>query len=87
VGKIKGVAKKFQGKLLNQFDNKLNKKTKSFLIRKSDKCALCGEQILTMKDATIDHIVPLSKGGINSVGNMQLAHLKCNLEKGNKCNN
>ena len=26
-------------------------------------CALCGKSIETMKDCTIDHIVPISKGG------------------------
>ena len=36
-----------------------------------------------MKDATIDHIVPLSKGGSDDITNMQIAHSACNREKGN----
>lgn len=79
---ISGVAKKHQGKILNRNDNKLSKATKSFLIRKSDLCALCGKPILTMKDATIDHIIPLSKGGVHGIQNMQLAHYSCNNSKG-----
>lgn len=54
------------------------------LLRKSNVCALCGGQIINMKDATIDHIVPISRGGGDEIANLQVAHLKCNLEKGNK---
>lgn len=31
-----------------------------------------------MKEATIDHIIPLSKGGKDEITNMQLAHYDCN---------
>ena len=31
---------------------------------------------------SLDHVVPLSKGGDHSPGNVQLAHLVCNLRKG-----
>lgn len=40
--------------------------------------------IETMKDCTIDHIVPISKGGLTAIENCQLAHRNCNLSKGNK---
>lgn len=33
---------------------------------------------------TIEHIVPLSKGGVNRLRNKLLAHWDCNQEKGNK---
>lgn len=39
-------------------------------------CALCGKSIETMKDCTIDHIVPISKGGLTTIENCQLAHKK-----------
>lgn len=32
----------------------------------------------------IDHIKPLSKGGLHAVENLQLTHPKCNLSKGSK---
>ena len=35
------------------------------------------------KYPTVDHIIPLSKGGANTWDNVQLAHLSCN---GGKCN-
>lgn len=47
-------------------------------------CALCGKSIETMKDCTIDHIIPVSKGGLTTIENCQLAHRNCNLRKGNK---
>ena len=46
-------------------------------------CAICGKPITNMKDCTIDHIVPISKGGQTTVDNCQLAHFKCNVMKGN----
>ena len=54
------------------------------LLRASNTCGLCGEQITKRKEATIDHIIPLSRGGSDSVHNVQVAHEKCNQEKGNK---
>ena len=37
----------------------------------------------TMKDCTIDHIVPISKGGLTTIENCRLAHRDCNLNRGN----
>lgn len=53
-------------------------------------CALCGRHIDFDGDSngahypSIDHIVPLSKGGIHSWDNVQLACRECNTAKGNK---
>ena len=47
-------------------------------------CALCGKPIETVKDCTIDHIVPISKGGLTTIENCQLAHRNCNQRKDNK---
>lgn len=62
-------------------------KTKHFiknqLINKNGPvCAICGGEIVCMKDCTIDHIRPISKGGLTVIENCQLAHRKCNQEKG-----
>lgn len=41
-------------------------------------CAICEKPFKTKKDITIDHIIPLSKGGTDMLENMQLAHYECN---------
>jgi 5-methylcytosine-specific restriction endonuclease McrA len=34
--------------------------------------------------ATIDHVMPVSKGGADTLENMKLAHWICNIKKGAK---
>jgi len=50
-------------------------------------CVLCECQVNLIHDdprqATIDHIMPLSKGGTGDLGNLQLLCASCNNEKGN----
>lgn len=54
------------------------------------RCGLCGEAIprVVMHGhplyLTIDHIVPLSKGGEHSPSNVQAAHAVCNYSKGDR---
>ena len=54
------------------------------------KCGICGLRVnKKLKhphpySASLDHIVPLSKGGSHTPSNVQLAHLRCNLSKGSK---
>lgn len=55
-------------------------------------CGLCGEEVsLELKhphpdSLSIDHIIPLSLGGDDTLENVQVAHLSCNLKKGAKFN-
>ena len=46
------------------------------------KCAICGQPV-KFKKMTVDHKVPLSKGGTNAMENLQLACHCCNLMKTN----
>lgn len=57
---------------------------KQLINSKGNICALCGKPIEDMKECTIDHIIPVSKGGLTTVENCQLAHKKCNTIRGNK---
>lgn len=34
--------------------------------------------------ATLDHIIPLSRGGTHTYDNVAAAHWKCNMEKGDR---
>lgn len=45
-------------------------------------CGLCGLKI-KKNDLTVDHIVPLSRGGSHDLENLRLVHAKCNVIKGN----
>lgn len=56
-------------------------------------CQLCGMPVnesdrkgnsIGKKYPTIDHIIPLSKGGSHTWGNVQLAHMACNSSKCDK---
>lgn len=55
-------------------------------------CGICKDPIdLTLKRTskmglTVDHIIPLSRGGQDTLDNMQPAHWVCNVKKGNKVN-
>jgi hypothetical protein len=44
-------------------------------------CKLCGNRIMAIEDAEVDHIVPYSKGGPTTIENAQLAHRYCNRHK------
>ena len=50
------------------------------LILEDKPCALCGRKI-DLVDTSLDHIVPLSTGGTNTVDNIQIMHKWCNLFK------
>lgn len=53
-------------------------------------CRLCGEPVDRaipwphVMSKSIDHTVPVSRGGTHSLDNVQLAHLGCNCAKGNR---
>ncbi len=54
-------------------------------------CQLCGETVnpdLRWPDPmspSLDHVVPIARGGTHEYANVQLAHLVCNLRKGASC--
>lgn len=51
------------------------------------RCHICGGKVAKGKRypdplcPSIDHVIPLSRGGTNELSNLRLAHLKCNIEK------
>ncbi|MDR1201571.1 MAG: HNH endonuclease [Tannerellaceae bacterium] len=48
--------------------------------RDGNRCLNCG----SIEDLSIDHIIPLSKGGKTVIQNLQTLCMKCNLQKYNK---
>ena len=58
------------------------------IAQKSDnKCCHCGQIIFTNYGATIDHFIPISKGGTNRLINLITLCETCNKKKGNKIYN
>lgn len=55
---------------------------KTVYARGNGRCAICGKP-LKFDDMTIDHKIPLSRGGTNEFNNLQPACLTCNIMKGN----
>ena len=54
--------------------------------RDGNLCGICGLGV-ERADASIDHVLPISKGGVHAWTNVQLAHLSCNSIKGAKTAN
>lgn len=46
-------------------------------------CAVCGLQ-LGVDDSTLDHILPVSRGGSYEPGNLTLSCVRCNQKRGNQ---
>jgi 5-methylcytosine-specific restriction endonuclease McrA len=51
------------------------------LFDQSPECKLCTNEIHSLDDSTVDHIIPYSKGGKTAPNNAQLAHRGCNARK------
>ncbi len=50
--------------------------------RSNGVCGICDGAVERNEPWEVDHIMPLSKGGVHSYANVQLAHRKCNRSKG-----
>ena len=57
--------------------------TKDVVAKKSlNTCAICGKPIYSYQDDfSVDHIVPLSRGGTNDLNNLRATHKLCNTLK------
>jgi 5-methylcytosine-specific restriction endonuclease McrA len=57
----------------------------SYFVRQRDNelCHLCGRWV-SVHDASLDHVVPLAKGGQHTLDNVKLAHKVCNSKKGDR---
>lgn len=53
------------------------------LLKANPRCAYCGCD-LSRHTATLDHVVPRSKGGTDSIENLVLACQPCNVQKADK---
>jgi 5-methylcytosine-specific restriction endonuclease McrA len=62
----------------------------NLMARDGDKCLHCGERVRFSDPesdplaATIEHIIPVARGGSNYMFNLALAHYRCNARRGTK---
>ena len=47
-------------------------------VRQKNKCALCGKPLFHVNRPHVDHIVPISRHGDNSLSNLQILCAQCN---------
>ena len=65
--------------------DKFTDEEKHIIGRKSDnRCCHCGKTVFINYEGTIDHFIPLDKGGSNSMYNLIMLCKTCNEEKDNK---
>lgn len=72
-------APKAQGIVCKRPGNTRDKRKR--LIKRVKKCHWC-KRPLTLDTSTLEHIIPLSRGGLNTMNNLTLACLGCNQERG-----
>ena len=46
-------------------------------------CFVCGRHVKE-KNATLEHIIPVSKGGTDDMENLAISHYQCNQRRGNE---
>ena len=73
--------------ILNDYDQvpdfELRLSTKNIALRDGFSCQYCNKK-LQMDEVTLDHIIPQSRGGIDSWTNLVASCFKCNLKKAAK---
>lgn len=68
-------------------DKALAKKWRERIRRTKPVCHICGEAIdweadwLNPRSFVVDHVVPLTKGGTDTLANVKAAHRECNSKK------
>lgn len=83
------VSRKVSGHNRRALEKSLTKKIVSCVYRDNIKqygvltCVLCGG-IIPFGEDSLEHLIPLSRGGTNNYDNLGIAHLSCNLKKGTK---
>ena len=66
---------------IRKHDRKKGKEKKLRLLKRDgNQCRYCSI-VLTIETATVDHVIPLSKGGKDSLDNLVLACKPCNNDK------
>jgi hypothetical protein len=79
--KVRSYSKARRARLLGVFVEHVDAQV--LFERDEGVCGICNTAV-NRDDMHIDHIVPLSRGGLHCYANVQVAHSRCNLRKRNK---
>ena len=73
--------------LLKNYDRLPRREVKfsrhNIYLRDGNRCQYCGHKFAS-SDLSLDHVIPLSRGGTSAWENVVCACLKCNVRKGNR---
>lgn len=77
---------------MNKRNTTIRDRHRKAIARTQPPCALCGQPIdYTLTDHlhpdayVVDHIIPIAKGGPDTLANKQPAHRNCNRAKSDRC--
>lgn len=78
-----------KGRIVGPYRGRILKQRRQAIYRHKAKfnkglvpCFICGEHV-EEHDASLEHIVPLSRRGTDSWTNLEISHTACNQERGN----
>lgn len=69
-------------RLVEQSDGTLTKEVLANLYKKAISCPDCNRMFSNLVKKSLDHIKPISKGGLHSESNVRICCLPCNMKKG-----
>lgn len=84
--RIKETTRRERIKLNGKVDHSIS--IERLIKRDGKMCYLCNEKVKLLTDTnhpeypSIEHVIPIAKGGTHTWDNVKLAHRKCNCEKG-----
>lgn len=82
-GKARARFNRAKARILSGITDRFIDKDRLLALWNTEVCALCGGH-MSEDQKSIDHIIPVSRGGDNTLANLQIAHLRCNQLKGNR---
>lgn len=68
---------------LRQYNKHRQRILAELIIEYGQKCFYCAKDLLT-EEITLDHIIPISRGGSHKKENLRISCKACNLKKDNK---
>ena len=78
---VMNILKKYLDSSIDGEQRAFTEDDKKALFKPGYICSYCGNEILSIDDAEVDHITPFSLGGKTVLENAQLLHRHCNREK------